>query len=106
MTEEPTYLDRLRHVDNLLHSMESDFLAVLAEHQDGQLRLGDPEPAPSPKPPQARVAYSKRLIRRPRKGRNPSPPSTRRHERSWWNARTETDPHGWSSLWWGDWPIW
>jgi hypothetical protein len=31
MVDEPTYFDRLERVDSLLLSMESDFLAVLAE---------------------------------------------------------------------------
>ena len=96
MAEEPTYLDRLRHVNNLLHSMESDFLAVLAEHKSGQSKLVAPEQGPSSKPPNPRVAYPKRLIRRQRKTRSPKPPTTHR----------QANPGGWPSLWWGDWPVW
>jgi len=96
MTEEPTYLDRLRHVNELLRSMESDFLAILGEHETGKSGLVGEDEDPSSAPSKSKVTYPMRLIRRVRENRISKPTSTRR----------QADRQGWPSCWWADWPRW
>jgi hypothetical protein len=43
MADEPSYFDGVRQVNKLLHSMESDFLAVLAEHERAEAAVIPPD---------------------------------------------------------------
>jgi hypothetical protein len=88
MTDVPNYLDGLRHVNQLLRSMESDFLAVLAAHQRTEVELVTHEKGRISDPSHARLAHPRRSIRRRRKtNANSKPPSDRsREHRGRWSS--------------------
>jgi hypothetical protein len=79
MADEPNYLDGLRSVDQLLLSMESDFLTVLAAHQRAEVELVSHNKGDISDPSHSGVNHPRRSVRRQRKANGSSrPPSDRR----------------------------
>jgi hypothetical protein len=61
MSDKPSYFDGVRQVNKLLQSMESDFLAVLAEHERAKVALVAPDEGCISDLPYTGMIYAKGL---------------------------------------------